>query len=94
MARYDMAYVLRERRRRADPCCHECHGDGSITYTASGTGETEVACACLFRAGDFSAPDPLADEGNSDARELQRERDNYDGPDDGDAWSGGFAPNH
>ena len=21
-------------------------------------------------------------------------RDNYDGPDDGDAWSGGFAPNH
>lgn len=20
--------------------------------------------------------------------------DNYDGPDDGDAWSGGFAPNH
>ena len=20
--------------------------------------------------------------------------DNYDGPDDGEAWSGGFAPNH
>lgn len=24
----------------------------------------------------------------------QCEADNYDGPDDGEAWSGGFAPNH
>lgn len=72
----DHAYARRERRRRADPDCRECLGDGSVSYTESGTGEVEVACACLFRAGDFreDVPDPLADETASDARELARER--------------------
>ena len=71
----DRAYLARERKRRADPDCISCDGEGVITYTASNRhGETESPCACLFEAGDFSAPDPLADEGQSDARELARER--------------------
>lgn len=71
----DMAYTLRQRRRRALPACPECHGEGSVTYTASNRhGEVESPCGCIFRPGEFSEPDPLADEGNSDARELARER--------------------
>jgi hypothetical protein len=27
-------------------------------------------------------------------RLMKEDRDNYDGPPDGDAWSGGFAENH
>ena len=49
----DAAYVRRERQRRADPQCDACHGEGAITITASGTGEREIACRCLMRAGDF-----------------------------------------
>lgn len=89
MTRRDLSYILRERKRRADPQCEICGGDGNDpNYDDS-------PCWCLMRAGNFEdVPDPLADETASDARELQRERDNYDGPDDGEAWSGGFAPNH
>lgn len=75
MTRRDWAYILRERKRRADPACLDCDGEGTVTYTARNRdGEVEVPCKCLTRAGDF--------------------RDNYDGPDDDEAWSGGFAPNH
>lgn len=35
---------------------------------------TDSPCWCLMRAGDFGEPDPPADEGNSDARELARDR--------------------
>ena len=72
----DLSYILRERKRRADPNCWECDGDGTVSYTSSGTGDVEAPCPCVFDAGDFSeAPDPLADETASDARELARERD-------------------
>lgn len=47
--RDDAAYVRRERQRRADPQCDECHGEGAITITASGTGEREIACRCVER---------------------------------------------
>ena len=71
----DAAYVRRERKRRADPDCLLCDGDGVVTYTARNRdGEIELPCECLNRPGDFSEPDPLADEGNSDARELARDR--------------------
>ena len=91
MTRRDLSYILRERKRRANPECEECHGEGTVSYTTGDDGP----CFCIMRAGNFEdVPDPLADETASDARELQRERDNYDGPDDGEAWSGGFAPNH
>lgn len=71
----DLAYVRRERKRRANPECEACHGDGEVTYTARNRhGYVEEPCVCIFRAGDFGEPDPLADEGQSDARELARER--------------------
>tara|TARA_R110000868_G_scaffold27580_4_gene104448 strand:+ start:1261 stop:1485 length:225 start_codon:yes stop_codon:yes gene_type:complete len=72
----DLSYILRERQRRADPECQECHGDGTVTYTAHNRdGEEEAPCECVMRPADYSdAPDPLADEGQSDARELGRER--------------------
>ena len=71
----DLSYELRERKRRADPDCPECCGEGTATWTASGTGEVEEPCPCLMRAGNFEdVPDPLADETASDARELARER--------------------
>lgn len=65
----DLAYILRERKRRADPQCSNCGGDGN-DFGDGGP------CFCLFREGDYSedVPDPLADEGQSDARELARER--------------------
>lgn len=75
MPRRDLSYILRERKRRADPNCPECCGDGTATWTASGMGEVDEPCPCLMRAGDFGTPDPLADEGQSDARELARMRD-------------------
>ena len=65
----DWAYIRRERKRRADPGCWECDGEGNYN------GSVEEPCPCVMRAGDFNdAPDPLADEGNSDARELARDR--------------------
>jgi hypothetical protein len=71
----DLSYELRERKRRALTDCPECDGEGTVTYTARNIhGEVEAPCPCLMRAGDFSEPDPLADEGQSDARELARER--------------------
>ena len=71
----DLSYILRERKRRADRCCIHCAGEGSLSYTASGgSGEAEGPCLCVMREGDFSEPDPLADETASDARELARER--------------------
>lgn len=69
-ASIDAAYIRRERKRRADPECDECGGEGVVTVTASGVGERELACPCIER------------------------RENDDGPDDGEAWSGGFAENH
>lgn len=74
MTRRDLSYILRERKRRADPQCANCDGDGTVSYFNGAYTDVEAPCPCLMRAGDF--------------------RDNYDGPDDGDAWSGGFAPNH
>jgi len=68
MARRDLSYILRERKRRADPNCANCCGDGNDHD------EDGDPCPCIMRAGDFSEPDPLADEGQSDARELARER--------------------
>ena len=64
----DMSYILRERKRRADPQCAACDGDGNDPV------DDDFPCFCIMREGDFSAPDPLADEGQSDARELARER--------------------
>lgn len=73
MTRRDLSYILRERKRRADPECWMCDGTGTFTTTGAG-GERESPCECLMRAGEFGEPDPLADEGNSDARELARDR--------------------
>lgn len=72
----DMAYERRERQRRADPACAVCGGSGEVSYTASNRhGYVDEPCACIFRAGHFEdVPDPLADEGQSDARELARDR--------------------
>lgn len=68
----DLSYVLRDRRRRADPQCAECHGDGTVSYTSSNRdGSVDEACVCVSRE---DVPDPLADEGNSDARELASDR--------------------
>ena len=64
----DWAYIRRERGRRADPTCEACDGDGNDPQ------DDDCPCVCLMRAGDFGEPDPLADEGNSDARELARDR--------------------
>jgi hypothetical protein len=64
----DWAYIRRERARRALSTCPECLGDGNDPQ------DDDDPCVCLTRAGDFSEPDPLADEGQSDARELARER--------------------
>lgn len=71
----DLSYEMRERKRRALKGCPDCDGEGTVTYTASVTGDVEAPCPCLMRAGSFEdAPNPLADEGQSDARELARER--------------------
>lgn len=63
----DRAYLLRERKRRADPDCEACGGDGNDPV------DDDFPCFCIMRAGDFGTPDPLADEGQSDARELARD---------------------
>lgn len=68
MTRRDLSYILRERKRRADPQCANCDGDGNDHD------EDGDPCPCIMRAGDFSEPDPLADETASDARELARDR--------------------
>lgn len=69
MARRDLSYILRERKRRALPDCEACGGDGNDPV------DDDFPCFCLLRSGDFSdVPDPLADEGQSDARELARDR--------------------
>lgn len=69
MTRRDLSYILRERKRRAEPNCGTCGGDGN---DPAGDGS---ACGCIYRAGNFEdVPDPLADETASDARELARER--------------------
>ena len=62
----DWAYIRRERSRRADPACPACEGDGNDPQ------DDDYPCFCA--ASFEEAPDPLADEGNSDARELARER--------------------
>jgi len=64
----DRAYVRRERKRRADPACAACGGDGNDPQ------DDDYPCFCIMRAGNFEdVPDPLADEGQSDARELARD---------------------
>jgi hypothetical protein len=68
VTRRDLSYILRERKRRADPQCSNCSGDGN-DFGDGGP------CFCIMRSGDFSEPDPLADETACDARELARERD-------------------
>ena len=74
MTRRDLSYILRERKRRADPECWMCDGTGTFTTYGHG-GERESPCVCIMRAGNFEdVPDPLSDEGNSDARELARDR--------------------
>ena len=52
----DRAYILRERKRRADPDCPDCGGDGTTYSDAVNLrgGETDYPCVCLTRAGDFS----------------------------------------
>ena len=66
----DWGYIRRERARRALQTCAACGGDGNDPA------DDDYPCICLLRSGDFSeAPDPLADETASDARELARERD-------------------
>ena len=74
MTRRDLSYILRERKRRADPQCANCDGDGTVSYFNGAYTDVEAPCPCLMRAGDFSEPDPLADESQSDARELARDR--------------------
>lgn len=69
MAYRDWSFIRRERKRRADPDCWACAGDGNDPQ------DDDYPCFCLMRSGDFSEPDPLADEGNSDARELARDYD-------------------
>ena len=65
----DWAYIRRERKRRALPICADCDGTGNDSQ------DDDDPCHCLMRAEDYrEAPDPLADETNSDARELARER--------------------
>ena len=59
MTRRDLSYILRERKRRANPSCPDCGGDGT-TYSDSVNlrgGETDYPCACLFRDGDFEPTD-------------------------------------
>jgi len=64
----DLSYIRRERKRRADPQCPECDGDGTDFN------DDDLPCVCVMREGDFSLPDPLADETSLDARELARDR--------------------
>lgn len=55
MPRPDHAYVLRERKRRADKDCPECHGEGTVSYTSRNLhGYVDVPCKCLMRSGDFT----------------------------------------
>lgn len=69
MTRRDLSYILRERKRRADSQCPACAGDGNDPQ------DDDYPCFCIMRAGNFEdVPDPLADEGQSDARELARDR--------------------
>ena len=67
----DLAYIRRERKRRALSTCADCDGTGNDAQ------DDDDPCHCLMRAGDYreDVPDPLADETASDARELARERD-------------------
>lgn len=54
MTQSDKAFILRERERRADKDCPECHGEGTMSYTSRNPhGYVDVPCACLMRAGDF-----------------------------------------
>ena len=64
----DWAYIRRRRKQIADPACALCDGDGNDPA------DDDLPCVCVFRAGDFSEPDPLADETSLDARELARGR--------------------
>jgi len=50
---------LRDYQRRALPTCDDCHGEGTVTYTARNIhGEVEALCACLDRAGSFEEQEP------------------------------------
>jgi hypothetical protein len=62
----DLAYILRDRARRADADCTECGGSGN-DY-----GDEERPCSCVAETVDDGVPDPRADEGQSDAREISR----------------------
>ena len=57
MTQRDLAYALRQCRRLADPECPECDGEGTVSYTASGTGEVETACSCVRRTGRLADHD-------------------------------------
>lgn len=57
MRAVDRAYIARERKRRADPACDECGGEGVVTITASGTGERDIACVCVGREEPADDPD-------------------------------------
>ena len=57
----DLAYVLRERKRYADPLCMWCAGTGTATYTArDADGEADGVCECLAITG-YTEPDDTGD---------------------------------
>jgi hypothetical protein len=62
----DLAYILRDRARRANPECIYCGGSGNQFS------DEEYPCECVTEKLDDGVPDPRADEGQSDARELGR----------------------
>ena len=62
----DLAYILRDRARRANPDCTDCGGSGN-EYN-----DQERPCWCVAEKLDEGVPNPRADEGQSDARELGR----------------------
>ena len=62
----DWAYIRRGWARRAAVDCPECSGDGCQFA------DNELPCACVAETVNDSVPDPRADEGQSDAREISR----------------------
>jgi hypothetical protein len=62
----DWSYIRRGWARRAAVDCPECGGSGCQFA------DDELPCWCVAASLVNPCPDPLADEGQSDARELGR----------------------
>ena len=66
-------WIVKLAATRADKDCRDCDGEGVIDV-AYGDRREDVLCACVRSPFNEWPRNPWADEGQSDARELARDR--------------------